>query len=310
MATVSERAGIVAASEKRETAWDGGRDRGRGRRGMEVPRVFSTEGSSPFDQVDWELRTAEIKDERGRVDLPADRLRGPADLEPTGHERGGEQVLLRRRGQRQRQSRGGQARVFGSPVDRPRDPDDRRLGQGRRLFRHRRGRRAVLRRADGALPEPVRVVQLAGLVQRGAVSPLRDFRAGQQLALGRGDPRRRQGHQCLPVSRRPRRASSRASATTWKGSCGWRPARPCSSSSARGPAPTSRPCARAAKSSPAAASRRARSASCGSTTRSPAWSSQAARPAAPPRCRRSSAGTPTSSSSSSARPRRRRRPRR
>jgi ribonucleoside-diphosphate reductase alpha chain len=34
---------------------------------MEVPRVFSTDGSSPFDGVDWELRTAEIKDERGRV---------------------------------------------------------------------------------------------------------------------------------------------------------------------------------------------------------------------------------------------------
>jgi ribonucleoside-diphosphate reductase alpha chain len=34
---------------------------------MEVPRVFSTEGVSPFDQIDWELRTAEIKDERGRA---------------------------------------------------------------------------------------------------------------------------------------------------------------------------------------------------------------------------------------------------
>ena len=38
-----------------------------GAAGMEIPRVFSTEGSSPFDQVDWELRTAEIKDERGRI---------------------------------------------------------------------------------------------------------------------------------------------------------------------------------------------------------------------------------------------------
>jgi ribonucleoside-diphosphate reductase alpha chain len=34
---------------------------------MAVPRVFSTEGISPFDQVEWETRTAEIKDERGRV---------------------------------------------------------------------------------------------------------------------------------------------------------------------------------------------------------------------------------------------------
>ncbi|MBV8383740.1 MAG: vitamin B12-dependent ribonucleotide reductase, partial [Planctomycetaceae bacterium] len=37
------------------------------RPGMEIPRVFSTEGVSPFDLVDWDLRTAEIKDERGRV---------------------------------------------------------------------------------------------------------------------------------------------------------------------------------------------------------------------------------------------------
>jgi ribonucleoside-diphosphate reductase alpha chain len=36
-------------------------------RGMVVPRVFSTEGISPFDQVEWEDRTAAIKDERGRV---------------------------------------------------------------------------------------------------------------------------------------------------------------------------------------------------------------------------------------------------
>jgi ribonucleoside-diphosphate reductase alpha chain len=34
---------------------------------MEVPRVFSTEGVSPFDQIDWDFRTAEIKDERGRA---------------------------------------------------------------------------------------------------------------------------------------------------------------------------------------------------------------------------------------------------
>ena len=58
MATVSEHAAVVAATDKRETAGDGGRDRGRGRRGMLVPRVFSTEGLSPFDQVDWERRTA------------------------------------------------------------------------------------------------------------------------------------------------------------------------------------------------------------------------------------------------------------
>jgi ribonucleoside-diphosphate reductase alpha chain len=39
----------------------------RSRSGMAVPRIFSTEGLSPYDQVEWDLRAAEIKDERGRV---------------------------------------------------------------------------------------------------------------------------------------------------------------------------------------------------------------------------------------------------
>ena len=199
---------------------------------------------------------------------------------------------------------------IGPPVGRPRHPDHRRLGQGRRLFRHRRRRRAVLRRADLALPEPVRLVQLAGLVQRRAVPPLRDLRARPTT----GDGTRRpaavvEGHQRLRVpagvgllhpERRRRHGRDHAAGDQ------------------RGHAVQVRlgdrhrpldPPLQPARSSPAAASRRGRSASCGSTTPSPASSSRAARPAAPPRCRPSSAGTPTSSSSSSARPRRRRRPR-
>jgi ribonucleoside-diphosphate reductase alpha chain len=39
----------------------------QGRSGMVVPRRFSTEGVSPYDQVEWDLRTAEIKDERGKA---------------------------------------------------------------------------------------------------------------------------------------------------------------------------------------------------------------------------------------------------
>jgi ribonucleoside-diphosphate reductase alpha chain len=34
---------------------------------MVVPRVFSTEGVNPYDQVEWSYRTAAIKDERGNV---------------------------------------------------------------------------------------------------------------------------------------------------------------------------------------------------------------------------------------------------
>ena len=68
MATVSERAGVMGPSELREIAWDGGRDHGRGAaRGMEIPRVFSKEGTSPYDDARVGAATAEIKDERGRI---------------------------------------------------------------------------------------------------------------------------------------------------------------------------------------------------------------------------------------------------
>src|SRR5690349_16882158 len=58
MATVEERGLAKEAAAARSA---------RGRAGMVVPRAFSTEGVSPYDQVDWERRTAVIKDERGRV---------------------------------------------------------------------------------------------------------------------------------------------------------------------------------------------------------------------------------------------------
>ena len=117
MATVSERGDPVVAPEKREISSSSTQDRSRGRSGMVVPRVFSTEGTNPYDEVEWDARTAEIKDERGRVIFQQTGLRNPSILEPTCHERGGQQVLLRRRRQRQRQPGDGESRVFGSAVD-------------------------------------------------------------------------------------------------------------------------------------------------------------------------------------------------
>ena len=67
MATVGERAGLVTTAGQVGTETEGSKERGRKRTGMEVPRVFSTEGVSPFDQIEWDFRTAEIKDERGRT---------------------------------------------------------------------------------------------------------------------------------------------------------------------------------------------------------------------------------------------------
>jgi ribonucleoside-diphosphate reductase alpha chain len=58
MATVEDRLTSQDAAEVQT---------GHPRSGMVVPRVFSTEGVSPYDQVEWDLRTAAIKDEKGRV---------------------------------------------------------------------------------------------------------------------------------------------------------------------------------------------------------------------------------------------------
>jgi ribonucleoside-diphosphate reductase alpha chain len=58
MASVGER----AAAGRQEQAGRSG-----ARTGLTIPRIFSTEGVSPFDQVEWDRRTAAIKDERGRV---------------------------------------------------------------------------------------------------------------------------------------------------------------------------------------------------------------------------------------------------
>ena len=140
-------------------------------------------------------------------------------------------------------------------------------------FATRRRRRAVLRRADLALPAPVRLVQLARLVQRRPVPPATASTGRpSQLALGRGDARdRRAARERRTSTRKARPASSRASPTTWKTSCGW----PRSEAmlfkfgSRHGHRPLD-PSLAAARSSPAAASPRGPlSASCGSTTRSP-----------------------------------------
>ena len=295
MATVDERALAGAGQDRARASAE--------RSGMVVPRVFSTEGVSPYDQVDWDLRTAEIKDERGRV------IFQQIDCEvPKGWSQLATNVVASKYfyGEINTPERETSVRQLVDRVTRT----HRRLGARGRLLRHGRGRRAVLRRAHGALPEPVRLVQLARLVQRGAVPPLRAGGRGEQLAVGRGDPVGGQGDERLPVSAglgllHPERLG--------------RHARHHAPGHRRGDAlqvrlgdraPTSRRCARARRSSPAAAVRPARSASCGSMTRSPASSSRAARRAAPPRCRRSRSGTPTSSSSSSARRRKRGRPRR
>ncbi len=46
-------------------------------RGLQVPRVFSTKGVSPFDQVEWDRRKASITDDKGKVIFEQDNVEVP-----------------------------------------------------------------------------------------------------------------------------------------------------------------------------------------------------------------------------------------
>src|SRR5689334_8119369 len=46
--------------------------------GLKVERLFSTEGVSPFDQVEWEKRSAAIKDSEGSVIFKQDDAEMPS----------------------------------------------------------------------------------------------------------------------------------------------------------------------------------------------------------------------------------------
>ena len=80
-----------------------------------------TEVASPFDTVEWEARTRRDQGRERRSAVRADQLRSPIVLEPVGHQRRLQQILLRR-------NRHGRARVQRPPADPSRHPHDRRLG--------------------------------------------------------------------------------------------------------------------------------------------------------------------------------------
>ncbi|APW62270.1 Vitamin B12-dependent ribonucleotide reductase [Paludisphaera borealis] len=66
MSRAGERTG-TSSTEQAEGHAAKTKDQAKKRSGMQVPRVFSAEGVNPFDQVEWDFRAAEIKDERGRA---------------------------------------------------------------------------------------------------------------------------------------------------------------------------------------------------------------------------------------------------
>ena len=130
------------------------------RRGLTVPRYFSTAGVDPAEELAWERRSASITGEGGQLVFEQKRRRGPQGLVGARHQRGGLQVLPGR-------ARLARARALGPAAGRPGGPDHRRLGPQGRLLRHRRRRRRLRGRAVAPPLPPEDVLQLPRLVQRG-----------------------------------------------------------------------------------------------------------------------------------------------
>ena len=173
---------------------------GEGGAGWSVPRVFSTEGSNPFDQVDWDLRTAEIKDERGRAIFQQIDCEVPRNWSQLATNVVASKYFY-----------GDVASGNGSPAEGKREFSVRQLidrvtrtisdwGKADGYFataedaaRFHDELTSLCVNQYGSFNSPVWFN--VGLFHR-----LRDFRAGQQLAVGRRNAQRGEGQQRLPVS--------------------------------------------------------------------------------------------------------------
>ena len=129
-----------------------------GLKGLAIERRFSSAGTHPFDEIEWEIRDAVI----GNPESPAFEQRGVEF--PKSWSQNATNIVAQKyfRGQLGSDA----ARVLGQTDDRPRRRDDLRLGARGRLLRLRRGRRRLRGRADLDPAQPEGGLQLAGLVQR------------------------------------------------------------------------------------------------------------------------------------------------
>ena len=105
-----QRSGADGGRAPRDEAFDPPR-RGRGRHA--VARYFSRPGVHPFDEVEWELRSATHHERARRADLRAARLRDSEELVAARHQRRRLEVLPR-------PPRHARARVERQAADRPR----------------------------------------------------------------------------------------------------------------------------------------------------------------------------------------------
>ena len=196
---------------------------GRSVTGLEFERYFTQDGVDPFDEIEWELRSARHRQRTRRARVRAARRRVPEVLVAAGDQHRRLEVLPR-------PDRHAGARALGQAADRPRRRHDHALGARAGVLRVRGRPAGVQRRAEAPAGLPEGLVQQPGVVQ---------LRLREGAAVLGVLHQLRAGHDGLDPRRWPR-------------------PRACCSSSDRARARTCRRSARRAKCSPAAARRRAR----------------------------------------------------
>ena len=71
-------------------------------KGLRFARVFSDANVAPFDQIDWERRTAEITDDSGKVIFKQENIEVPKELERARDENRRLKIFLWRHRKRDR----------------------------------------------------------------------------------------------------------------------------------------------------------------------------------------------------------------
>ncbi len=150
--------------------------------GLTVERHFTQEGASPYDEVEWERRTASITDASGNSIFEQKDVEVPVDWSMTATNIVASKYLHGQLGSPERET--GVRQLVARVAETIRD-----WGMARRLLCHRRRRRHLPRRAGAHAAHPEGGLQLARLVQRGLRPPGAGCRR-PELALGPGNRRR------------------------------------------------------------------------------------------------------------------------
>ena len=93
-----------------------------GKHGIAVKRLFTKAGVQPFDDVEWEMRTASIQNDKGKVNFRAAQYRSAQGLDSDRHQHRGIKVLPR-------QTEYAGARVERAATDQPRGGHHRPVGR-------------------------------------------------------------------------------------------------------------------------------------------------------------------------------------